>query len=96
MRNLSGYHRVVDTKNLVNRRTRRTTLTLEADVVDYVEQKLAADKRLREKTVINDLLRKGIRIDEARETKAFRPKPFKTHLASGMTLRKLEEIIDEV
>lgn len=86
----------MNTKTLVNRKTRRTTLTLEADVADYVERKLASDKRLKEKNVINDLLRKGIRLDEAKKPEPFVLKPFKTKLAPGMTLRRLEEMLDEI
>ncbi len=86
----------MNTKTLVNRKTRRTTLTLEADVVDYVEQKLASDKRLKEKNLINDLLRKGIKVDESKTSKPFFIKPFKTKLAPGMTLRRLEEMMREI
>ena len=86
----------MDTKTLVNRRTRRTTLTLEADVADYIEQKLASDKGLKEKNVINDLIRKGIRLDEAKKAKPFVIKPFKTKLAPGMTVELLEEMMREI
>jgi hypothetical protein len=86
----------MNSKTLVNRKTRRTTLTLEADVAYYVECKLASDKRLKEKNVINDLLRKGIRLDEAKKPEPFVLKPFKTKLAKGMTIRKLEELMREI
>ncbi len=86
----------MDSKTLSNRRTRRTTLTLEADVVDYVQERLAGDKTLKEKYLINDLLRKGIKADESRTKKPVTIKPFKTKLAQGMTLRKLEEIMREI
>jgi len=86
----------MNTKTLVNRKTRRTTLTLEADVADYVEQKLASDKRLKEKNVINDLLRKGIKVNESKKAKPFVIKPFTTKLAPGMTVRKLEELMREI
>jgi len=86
----------MNTKTLVNRKTRRTTLTLEADVADYIERKLAGDRRVKEKTVINDLLRKGIKLDEAKKPEPFVLKPFKTKLAPGMTLRRLEEMLDEI
>ena len=86
----------MDSKTLINRRTRRTTLTLEADVVDYVEQKLASDKQLKEKTLINDLLRKGINANESKVTEPFVIKPFTTKLASGMTVERLEEMIREI
>ena len=84
------------TKTLKNRRTRRTTLTLEADVADYIVQKLAGDKGLKEKNVINDLIRKGTKADESIKSTPFIIKPFKTKLAPGMTLRKLEEMMDEI
>ena len=73
----------MNTKTLVNRKTRRTTLTLEADVVDYVEQKLANDKRLKEKNLINDLLRKGMKVDESKASKPFVIKPFKNKTCAG-------------
>lgn len=56
----------MDAKTLTNRKTRRTTLTLEADVVVYVEERLASNKNLKEKNLINDLLRKGIKADESK------------------------------
>jgi hypothetical protein len=86
----------MDAKTLVNRRTRRTTLTLEADVADYVEEKLARNKKLKEKTVINDLIRKGIQIEEQQERPHFEIKPFKSKLMPGITPRKIEELLDEI
>lgn len=86
----------MDTKNLSHRRTRRTTLTLEADVSDYVLQKLATDKRLKEKNVINDLIRKGIQVDEKKAFKPFEIKPFHTKLADGVSIERLEEMIREI
>lgn len=86
----------MNTKTLANRRTRRTTLTLEADVADYLEQKLATNKRLKEKNLINDLLRKGIKVDESKIATSFDIKPFKTKLAPGMTVERLEEMMREI
>ncbi len=86
----------MDTKTLINRRTHRTTLTLEADVVDYVQQKLADNKKLKEKQLINDLLRKGIKLDEAEEIIEFKLNGFKTKLISGISARRLEELLDEI
>lgn len=86
----------MDTKALINRRTRRTTLTLEADVVEYIEHKLASHKKLKEKNLINDLLRKGIRLDETRETQQFKIRGFKSKLSSSMTAQRLEELLDEI
>lgn len=86
----------MDSRTLTNRRTRRTTLTLEADVADYIEEKLTHNRKLKEKNVINDLIRKGIKADESKATKPFAVKPFKTRLAAGMTVERLEEIIREI
>lgn len=86
----------MDTKTLVNRKTRRTTLTLEADVADYLEEKLASNRGLKEKNLVNDLLRKGIRADSEVKLPPFEIKPFKTKLAPGMTIEKLEEMIREI
>lgn len=86
----------MDVSTLKNRRTRRTTLTLEADVADYLENKLAGNRKLREKNLINELLRKGIQLDEREEIPEFNITPFRTDLAPGMTVARLEEMIDEI
>jgi hypothetical protein len=86
----------MDTRALKNARTRRTTLTLEADVADYVEDKLARNKKLKEKAVINDLIRKGIRVDEAQTGSRFSISPFRSKLAKGMTRERLEELSREI
>lgn len=86
----------MDTSTLKNRRTRRPTLTLESDVPDYVEHKLAANRKLREKNVINDLLRKGLRMDESGARPDFKIKPFETKLASGISAARLEDLLDEM
>jgi hypothetical protein len=84
----------MDSKTLVNRKTRRTTLTLEADVADYVEHKLAVDQKLKEKNLINDLLRKGISADKSTKIPKFKIRGFKTKLL--VSKRRLEEMLDEV
>ena len=86
----------MDTKTLDHRRTRRTTLTLEADVADYIEDKLAKNRKLKEKSLINGLLRKGIRADEDPVPAKFVIKPFKTRLRPGITPEMLEEMMDEI
>jgi hypothetical protein len=86
----------MDSKTLNHRRTRRTTLTLEADVADYLERKLASDKKLKEKHLINDLLRKGIRNDETNVSKKFTVRGFKTTLKGGLTSKQLEDLLDEI
>lgn len=86
----------MDTKTLNHRRTRRTTLTLESDVADYLERRLAGDKKLKEKHLINDLLRKGIKTDEEKKSGKFAVRGFKTKLKSGLTVQNLEAMLDEV
>ena len=91
-----GKLEAMNSKTLLNRKTRRTTLTLQADVADYIERRLAANRQLKEKNLVNDLLRKGIKTEEATKPEPFVLKPFKTKLAPGMTIRKLEEIMREI
>ena len=85
----------MDTKTLANRKTRRTTLTLEADVADYLAEKLARNRGLKEKNLVNDLIRKGIRVDSEEKQKPFEIKPFKTKLAKGVTAADIERMLDE-
>ena len=85
----------MDTKTLVNRKTRRTTLTLEADVADYLAEKLARNCGLREKNLVNDLIRKGIRVDSEEKLAPFEINPFKTKLAKGITSADIERMLDE-
>lgn len=46
-----------------------------------VVQRLAEDNNLTHKTLINDLLRQGIRVDSEPRLAPFEIKPFKTKLA---------------
>ena len=86
----------MDTKTLANRKTRRTTLTLEADVADYLAEKLARNRGLKEKNLVNDLIRKGIRVDSEEKQKPFEIKPFKTKLAKGVSTADIERMLDEI
>lgn len=86
----------MEKRQLKNRLTKRTTLTLEADVVDVISQKLAENPRLKEKQVVNDLIRKGVQFEALAPPKPFKIKPFKTQLAVGMTIEKLEKMLDEI
>jgi|CXWL01.1.fsa_nt_gi hypothetical protein len=65
----------------LNSRTYRITVTLDAGVNDYVVQRLAEDNNLTHKTLINDLLRQGIRVDSEPRLAPFEIKRFKTKLA---------------
>jgi hypothetical protein len=87
----------MDTKLLKNRRTRRTTLTLEADVADYLAKRLARDEMLKEKTLVNDLIRKGIGVDESgKKLRPLKVSRFETQRVKGVTERDLEFLLDEV
>lgn len=86
----------MDTKILVNRKTRRTTLTLEADVADFISDKLAKNRGMKEKNLVNDLIRKGIRFESEVKSEPFVIKPFKTKLAKGVTIADIERMLDEI
>ena len=86
----------MNTKTFVNRKTRRTTLTLESDVADYLSEKLATNSGLKEKNLVNDLIRKGIRFDSEVKLPPFEIKPFKTKLAKGVTTADIERMLDEI
>jgi hypothetical protein len=83
-------------RSLRNSRTYRVTVTLEPDVNDYVAQKLAENSNVTQKALINDLLRKGIRVDCEPRLARFEFKPFKTKLAKGITTADIERMVDEI
>lgn len=86
----------MDKRELKNRRTKRKTLTIEADVADSITQKLAQNPHLKEKQLINDLLRKGIQFDVLTPQQTFKVTPFKSKFAYGMTAEKLNSILNEI
>lgn len=86
----------MNTNTLKNRRTKRTTITLEADVADYIQETLSKDKDLKEKNLINKLLRSGIKAERNLPKKKFRVNPFKTSFQPGVTTEETERLLDEV
>jgi hypothetical protein len=86
----------MEKRHLKIRPSKRTTLTLEADVMEAISQKLAQNPKLKEKQVVNDYIRKGIQFEALSPPQLFKIKPFKTQFAEGMTAEKLEQILDEV
>ena len=86
----------MNTDTLRNRRTKRTTVTLEADVTDYIQEALKKDKTLKEKHLINKLLRAGIKTESNRQKVDFKIEGFKTSLADGVAAEDLEKLLDEV
>lgn len=84
-------------KTDVNNR-RRTTLTLEADVNSGIQRKLRENPALKEKTLVNELLRRGL--DAVEQDVAvpedFSIKPFKTSRVEGVTDNQIEEMLKEI
>lgn len=86
----------MNTNTLRNRRTKRTTVTLEADVADFIQDALRKDKNLKEKQLINKLLRAGIKNESKRTKVEFKIKGFKSSLAEGVNAEELEKMLDEI
>ncbi len=81
---------------LKNRRTRRTTVTLEADVADFIEKKLSQNQGLKEKQLINKLLRSGIKNETVQPAARFKIKGFKSEIVSGIAADEIERMLDEI
>lgn len=86
----------MNSDTLKNRRTKRTTVTLEADVADYISQALSQDKELKEKQLINKLLRSGIKSEAEQPVAPFKIRSFKSSLRAEVSLDDLERLLDEV
>lgn len=86
----------MNSDTLRNRRTKRTTITLEADVADFIQDALRKDKNLKEKQLINKLLRAGIKNESSQPKVNFQIKGFKTSLADGISAGDLEKLLDEI
>lgn len=81
---------------LKNRRTRRTTVTLEADVADFIEKEISRNKGLKEKQLINKLLRSGIKNETIEPAVNFKIKSFKSSLLPDLSADDIERFLDEV
>ncbi len=81
---------------LKNRRTRRTTVTLEADVADFIQETLSRNKELKEKQLINKLLRSGIKNETNQPAVKFKIEGFKSKLLPGVSADDIERMLDEV
>lgn len=81
---------------LKNRRTRRTTVTLEADVADFIEKKLSQNQGLKEKQLINKLLRSGIKNEMVQPTAQFKIEGFKSEIISPIAADEIERMLDEI
>ena len=85
----------MDTNTLKYRRTKRTTITLEADVADYIQATMSKKKGLKEKELINKLLRYGMKAEVNQKTTDFKINGFKTQLISDVTAEDVEKMLDE-
>ncbi len=81
---------------LKNRRTKRTTVTLEADVADFIEKKLHRNKGLKEKQLINKLLRSGIKNELNQPVVKFKIQSFECELLPKIEAEDLEQMLDEI
>ena len=76
---------------------RRTTLTLEPDVNGEILRRLRENPALKEKTLVNELLRRGLYVTETENvSEEFKVKPFRTRRVEGVTDAKIEEMLKEI
>ena len=81
---------------LKNRRTRRTTITLEGDVADFIQKTLSQSKGLKEKQLINKLLRSGIKNETGQPAVNFKIEGFKSKLLPVISADDIERMLDEI
>lgn len=74
----------------------RTTLTLDKDVAERA-RRIAADRGLAFKQVVNEALRAGLReMDEPKRLKPYRTRPYHMGLRPGISLDNIQELIAQV
>ena len=86
----------MNSNTLRHRRTKRTKLTLEADVADFIQETLSKNKELKEKQLVNKLLRLGIKSETNQPRKEFKIISFETNLQPGITAEDIERMLDEI
>lgn len=86
----------MNTDTLKNRRTKRTTITLEADVADFIQESLSKNKGIKEKQIINKLLRLGIKSELNKPNVSFKIESFKTEFVSDVSSEDVEKLLDEI
>ncbi len=87
---------MMNTDTLKNRRTKRTTITLEADVADFIQESVSKHKGIKEKQIINNLLRSGIKTEKNKPNVSFKIDGFKTNFVSDVSPEDLEKMLDEI
>ena len=73
----------------------KKTLLVDWDVAEGISERLAASPDLKEKDLINDLLRLGLKSVE-KTLPPFELFAFPGKLREGITPEKLEELLDEI
>jgi hypothetical protein len=73
----------------------RTTLTLDPDVVQLLDEEVHR-RRQPFKQVVNDALRRGLSGKAGRPTKAYRVRPHKTELRAGLDPTSFNKLADEL
>lgn len=79
-----------------NSNGRRTTLTLDADVSDAIRGRLRSRPNLKEKNLINELLRKGLEQSEKPNPSDYIIEPFETELAPGVTPEMVKQMLKQI
>ncbi len=86
----------MNTLILKNRKTKRTTITLESDVADFIQESLSKSKGIKEKQLINKLLRLGIKTEINKPIVSFKIEGFKTNFVTDVSPEDLEKLLDEI
>ncbi len=86
----------MNSETQIHRKSKRTTITLEADVADSILDILSKNKKLKEKDLINRLLRKGIKAENVPSQSAFKIEGFKTQIQPNISSDDLEKLLDEI
>ena len=86
----------MNNETLIHRKSKRTTVTLEADVAESILDLLARNKNLKEKDLINRLLRKGINAESIHPQTTFKIEGFTTQMKADLSAEELEQMLDEI
>lgn len=73
----------------------RTTLSLDEEVAERLRQEMAASKRPF-KQVVNDALRRGLRLTAPPRKKRYRVRPHASPFQPGVDPAKLNQLVDEL
>lgn len=73
----------------------RTTLTLDPEVAQRLQEELATGNKSF-KVLVNEALRRGLGIEPPRRRKRFRVEPHSSAFVAGIDLRRLNQTVDEL